>query len=166
MCRGNHIVPASTCSCASACQYPNFDCSVILDSSCNYTPLKLHCVVLCAKLTIIHNSDHSSVIILRRFACARSPGTTTNLWSYWFLYKLRQLARSENKARILYTFEKTLFWSLKTCTFEKFAAALHTAKSSGKKCWKCFSRHNMASTLPVCFLHLCIASWWVSLANY
>ena len=109
MCRGHYIVPASTCSCASGCQYPNFDCSVILDPLCNYTPFKPHCVVFCAKLTSIHNSDHSSVILLRRFACARSPGTTKNLWSYWFLCKLRQLARSENKARILYTL--ALFWS-------------------------------------------------------
>ena len=69
-------MPASTCSCASGCQHPNFDCSVVLDPSCNYTPFKLHCVVFCAELTIKHNSDHSSVIILRRFACARM---TTNL---------------------------------------------------------------------------------------
>ena len=42
-------------------------------------PFKLDCEVFCAELNIKHNSDHSSVIILRRFACTRSPGMTTNL---------------------------------------------------------------------------------------
>ena len=164
MCREYHIVPASTCSCTSGCQYPNYDCSVIWDPSCNYTPFRLHCVVLCAELTSIHNSDHSSVILLRRFACTRSPWMTKKIWSYRFQCILVQLARSENKARIIYTL--ALFWSLKAHTFENFAAVLRPAKSSDKKCWKHFTRRNMASTLPVCLLHLCIASCWVSLANY
>jgi len=40
------------------------------------------------------------------------------------------LGRSESKAGILHTLEKTLFWSLKVCSFEKFTAALCVAKSS------------------------------------
>ena len=62
-------MPASTYSCTSGCQYPNFDCFVILDPSCNYTPFKLHCVVFCAELTIIHNSNHLSVIATIEKVC-------------------------------------------------------------------------------------------------
>ena len=53
----------------------NFDFFVILDPLCNLYTIQNHIVwwletKFCAELTIIHNSDHSSIIILRRFACA------------------------------------------------------------------------------------------------
>lgn len=82
--------------------------------------------------------------------------------SYWFSNKLRWLGRSEKEARILHStdsWKKALFG---------VNLPLHIVQQNHQLCkiWQCFTWHNMASVLPLCFLCLSTCPVFVVVTKY